>query len=159
MPTRTSIPAAWPLANITLNATGTANGTVAVTGSGLTCTVTISNITGDGSLGISIAAGTASDLAGNMAPATGPSATFIVDNTGPTVATPASATPNPVTGTTTGLSVLGADIATGEGSLTYSWAATRVPNGAAAPTFSVNGSNAAQNTTATFSAAGTIRSR
>ena len=29
-----------------------------------------------------------------------------------------------------------------------------MPSGAAAPTFSVNGSNAAQNTTATFSAAG-----
>ena len=70
--------------NITLDATGTASGTIAVTGSGLTCTVTISDIAGDGSLGISIAAGTASDLAGNLAPASGPSATFTVDNTGPT---------------------------------------------------------------------------
>ena len=143
------------LANISLDPTGTANGTIAVTGSGLTYTVTISDITGDGSLGISIAAGTASDLAGNLAPAAGPSATFMVDNTGPTVATPASATINPVTGTTTGLSVLGADIATGEGSLTYSWAAATLPTGAAAPIFSVNGSNAAKSTTATFSMAGT----
>ena len=143
------------LANISLDPTGTANGTIAVTGSGLTYTVTISDITGDGSLGISIAAGTASDLAGNLAPAAGPSATFTVDNTGPTVATPASATINPVTGTTTGLSVLGADIATGEGSLTYSWAAATLPTGAAAPIFSVNGSNAAKSTTATFSMAGT----
>ena len=36
-------------------------------------------ITGQGTLGISIAAGTASDLAGNLAPAAGPSATFTVD--------------------------------------------------------------------------------
>ena len=72
-------------ANITLNKTGTANGTVAVSGTGLTRTVTISGITGDGSLGISIVAGTASDLAGNLAPAAGPSATFTVDNTAPTI--------------------------------------------------------------------------
>jgi uncharacterized delta-60 repeat protein len=64
--------------NITLNKTGDANGTVAVTGSGLTRTVTISSITGSGTLGISIAAGTASDLAGNTAPAAGPSTTFTV---------------------------------------------------------------------------------
>ena len=56
-----------------------------VTGSGLTYTVTISSITGNGTLGISIAAGTASDLAGNLAPAAGPSATFMVDNTAPTI--------------------------------------------------------------------------
>ena len=72
-------------ANITLNKTGTANGTLGVSGTGLTRTVTISGITGDGSLGISIAAGTASDLAGNLAPAAGPSTTFIVDNTAPTI--------------------------------------------------------------------------
>jgi hypothetical protein len=47
--------------------------------------VTISSITGDGTLGISIAAGTASDKAGNTAPAGGPSTTFTVDNTPPTV--------------------------------------------------------------------------
>src|SRR5439155_13607 len=71
--------------NVTLNKTGTANGTVAVSGSGNTRTVTISSITGDGSLGISIAAATATDTAGNSAPAAGPSATFTVDNTAPTV--------------------------------------------------------------------------
>ena len=42
---------------------------------------------------------------------------------GPTVATAASATPNPVTGKTTTVSVLGADPA-GESTLTYDWAAT-----------------------------------
>ncbi len=66
--------------NITLNRTGTANGTVAVTGSGATRTVTISSIVGIGTLGISLAAGTASDGAGNLAPAAGPSRTFGVLN-------------------------------------------------------------------------------
>jgi uncharacterized repeat protein (TIGR03803 family) len=65
--------------NITLNATGTANaGSIVVTGSGTNWTVTLSGISGQGTLGISIAAGTASDLAGNLAPAAGPSATFSV---------------------------------------------------------------------------------
>ena len=140
--------------NITLNKTGTASGTVGVAGSGLTYTVTISSITGNGTLGVSIAAGTASDLAGNLAPAAGPSTTFAVDNSPPTVATPASATPNSVTGTTTALAVLGADSAMGEASLTYTWAATVLPNGAAVPVFSINASNTAKNTTATFSKAG-----
>ncbi len=72
--------------NITLNKTGTANGTVAVTGSGNTSrTVSISGITGDGTLGISIAAGTASDNVGNTAVSAGPSPTFTVDNTAPTL--------------------------------------------------------------------------
>jgi uncharacterized glyoxalase superfamily protein PhnB len=71
--------------NVTLNTTGTANGSVAVSGSGTaTRTVTISGITGNGTLGISIASGTASDNAGNSALAAGPSGTFSVDNTAPT---------------------------------------------------------------------------
>ena len=74
--------------NVTLNKTGTANGTVLVSGSGTTRTVTITNTTGDGTIGISIAAGTASDTAGNTAPAAGPSATFTVDNTPPTITCP-----------------------------------------------------------------------
>ncbi|MGA2033900.1 MAG: lamin tail domain-containing protein, partial [Thermoguttaceae bacterium] len=73
------------LANITLNKTGTANGTVSLSGSGFAYTVLINGITGNGSLGISIAAGTASDTLGNVAPAAGPSSTFIVDNTPPTI--------------------------------------------------------------------------
>lgn len=72
--------------HVTLNKTGTANGTVSVSGTGLTTrTASISDITGDGTLGISIAAATASDSAGNTAPVAGPSATFTVDNTGPAV--------------------------------------------------------------------------
>ncbi len=80
-------------------------------------------------------------------------AMVIVANTAPTVATPAAASPSPVTGTTTNLSVVGNDD-DGEANLTYTWVATVLPGGAAAPLFSANGSNAAKNTTATFSKAG-----
>jgi hypothetical protein len=73
--------------------------------------------------------------------------------TPPTVVTPASATPNPVTGTTTNLSVLGND-ASGQTSLTYTWSVTSIPAGAQGPSFSANGTNAAQNTIATFHQAG-----
>jgi hypothetical protein len=74
-------------ANVTLNKTGTANGTVVVSGTGnMSRTVTVSNIAGDGTLGISIVSGTASDNAGNVASAAGPSSTFTVDNTAPTAA-------------------------------------------------------------------------
>jgi hypothetical protein len=74
-------------------------------------------------------------------------------NQPPTVAQPASASPAVVTGKTTTLSVLGADDG-GEANLTYTWTVTSKPAGAADPTFSVNGSNAAKNTVATFSRAG-----
>ena len=74
--------------------------------------------------------------------------------TSPTVATPASATPSPATGTTTALSVLGADSVYGEPALTYTWTATTVPNGAPSPSFSINGTNASKHTTVTFHQAG-----
>lgn len=77
----------------------------------------------------------------------------VVSNAAPTVATPAAASPSTVTGTTTDLSVLGAD-AQGEATLTYTWSTTSKPAGAANPTFSVNGTNGAKATTATFSQAG-----
>lgn len=70
--------------NITLNATGTATGRVTVSGTGDTDrTVTIDNCTGDGTLGITIAAGTATKDGGTPVDGAGPSATFIVDNTNP----------------------------------------------------------------------------
>ena len=47
-------------------------------------TVTISAISGDWTLGISLAAATASDTLGEQAAAAGPSGTFNVDNTAPT---------------------------------------------------------------------------
>ena len=71
-------------------------------------------------------------------------------NQAPTIATAARATPAPVPGTTTQLSVLGADDA-GEPALVYTWAAT----GPAAVTITPNGSNAARMATATFGRAGT----
>jgi len=70
---------------ITLNTTGNATGTVNVTGSGLVYTVTISNITGLGYMGISLAGGYATDIAGNTDPGAGPSATFIVGSATATV--------------------------------------------------------------------------
>jgi len=72
-------------------------------------------------------------------------------NQPPTVATPAAASPSPVTGKSVNLSVLGAD-AGGTSSLTYTWATTGTPP--AAVSFSANGSNAASNTVATFTEAG-----
>jgi hypothetical protein len=59
----------------------------------------------------------------------------------PTVVVAASANPNPVTGTTTSLSVLGADDG-GEGNLTYTWSTTGTPP--APVSFSVNGTNGAR---------------
>jgi len=66
----------------------------------------------------------------------------------------ASATPNPVSGTTASLSVLGNDSA-GESTLTYTWASVSTPSNAPPPIFSANGTNAAKNATALFSQAGT----
>jgi alpha-L-arabinofuranosidase len=68
----------------------------------------------------------------------------------PTVATAAAASPSPVTGTTTNLSALGADLA-GESNLIYTWSVT----GPAAVILSANGNNAAKNTTASFTKTGT----
>ncbi len=81
-------------------------------------------------------------------------ATINVTDAAPTVATAAAASPSPVTGTTTNLTVLGADTdGGGEANLTYVWTTTGTPP--AAVSFSANGTNAAKNTTATFTAAGT----
>jgi len=71
----------------------------------------------------------------------------------PTVATPAASGENPVADTSTTLSVLGADDE-GESNLTYTWTVTTKPAGADDPTFSVNGTNDAKNTTVTFSQSG-----
>ncbi|MFN9034882.1 MAG: hypothetical protein ACK5YO_01200, partial [Planctomyces sp.] len=68
-------------------------------------------------------------------------------NSAPTVATPAAASQNPVTGTTVNLSVLGADDG-GESLLKYTWSAVGAPP--APVTFSASGTNAAKNVTATF---------
>jgi hypothetical protein len=74
-----------------------------------------------------------------------------VPNAAPTIATAAAASPNPVIGSTTALSVIGADDG-GEANLTYTWATTGTPPASVA--FSANGTNAAKTTTATFTKAG-----
>ncbi len=76
-----------------------------------------------------------------------------IQATAPSVATVATISANPVTGTTANLSVLGADDG-GEPNLTYTWSVTNKTPGSTAPTFSANGTNAAKNTTVTFSQAG-----
>src|SRR5207247_1621681 len=72
-------------------------------------------------------------------------------NTPPSIATGASATPSPMFGTTAALKVLGADDG-GESGLTYIWTTTGNPPAAVA--FSENQTNAAKNTTASFTKAG-----
>jgi len=69
----------------------------------------------------------------------------------PTVSVAAAANPGVVSGTSTVLSVLGADDG-GEANLSYRWAAVGTP--AAPVSFSTNASNAAKNTVATFAKTG-----
>ncbi|MEY4939335.1 MAG: hypothetical protein RIQ93_1070 [Verrucomicrobiota bacterium] len=79
--------------NITLLKTGTANGTVSVdAGTGAIRTVTLSDLTGAGTLAIAIAEGTGVDATGKLAPAAGPSATVAVSNTVPTFTSASSRT-------------------------------------------------------------------
>ncbi len=83
--------------------------------------------------------------------------TDVVFNDLPPTISSVSATPATVIGTSTALSVTAADYnpaVNPASTLLYTWAATTLPSGAAAPTFSANNSDAAQNTTAYFSAAG-----
>lgn len=68
------------MSDIAVNVTDTVLGVVTLGGSGNAYTLTVSDITGDGTLSISIAAGTAVDAAGNLAPAAGPSALLTVDS-------------------------------------------------------------------------------
>ncbi|MBI2440681.1 MAG: VCBS repeat-containing protein [Lentisphaerae bacterium] len=83
--------------NISLEATGTATGLAHVSGSGTAArTVTLTSITGDGTLGISLSAATAWDVLGNPALAA-TSTPCVVDNTAPT------ATISSTVGTTTAL--------------------------------------------------------
>ncbi len=73
--------------------------------------------------------------------------------TPPWLAAPPSSSSSVVTGTTTNLSVLGGDIYN-PAALTYTWSVVSEPSTSAGPTFSANGTNAAQNTTVTFHQAG-----
>ena len=111
------------------------------------------SVDGTGLYTAGYASGTATVTASSDA-VSGTASVTVTDAT-PTVATAASATPSVVTGTTTALSVLGADSdGGGEASLTYTWAATTLPSGAPTPTFSANGTNASKNSTATFTTPG-----
>ena len=78
---------------------------------------------------------------------------LLVDDAPPTIANPATASSTTVTSTSTNLSALAADHS-GTSGLIYTWAATTLPAGVAAPIFSNNATNTAQNTTAYFTAAG-----
>ncbi|WMS87295.1 Ig-like domain-containing protein [Pleionea litopenaei] len=79
---------------VVLVTTGTATGDVSVAnGNTTTPTVTLSNITGEGSIAISLTSGTARNSFGN-ADAVGTSAAFNVDNTAPDVSI-SSAAPDP----------------------------------------------------------------
>jgi hypothetical protein len=115
--------------DVTVNTTGTATGAASVSGSGIASrTVTISGITGNGTLGITIAANTATASGGAIhAPASAASATFIADNTAPALSVTAlnngTVTSNNtfnVTGTATddngvSLTVNGTDVTLGNG--------------------------------------------
>ncbi len=70
---------------VTVATTGTATATAAVSGSAPTFTITLTGITGDGTVQIGIQAGTASDLAGNSALASN-TQTVVIDSTAPAVA-------------------------------------------------------------------------
>lgn len=72
-------------------------------------------------------------------------------NAAPTVLTVASATPNPVAGTSTSLAVLGDDDG-GEDALVYTWIVDDAP--AYPVSFSTNGVNGAKQATASFTKAG-----
>ena len=74
-------------APVTLNTTGNAACSLSIAGSGNTQrTVTLSQCTGDGTIAISVASGTASNVRGSDVGA-GPGNPFVVDNTAPAEAT------------------------------------------------------------------------
>ncbi|KHD88275.1 MAG: hypothetical protein OM95_08955 [Bdellovibrio sp. ArHS] len=75
-------------AHVTIAGTATAGCSVTgVAGGGTTRTVTVNGCTGTGSVYITIAPGTANSTTGDAAPAAGPSASYLVDNTGPNAPT------------------------------------------------------------------------
>jgi hypothetical protein len=83
-----------------------------------------------------------------------PGADYAAFNFNPiTLVTPAGASFGTITGNTTNLSVVANDIQ-GEANVIYDWSVTALPIGVTYPTFSVNDTNAAKNTTATFYKAG-----
>ena len=124
--------------NVTIAGTATAGCSVTgVTTSGMTRTVTVNGCTGTGSVYITIAQGTAKSTTGDDAPAAGPSASYLVDNSGPNVPTgltlgsvPNNFTNSPTITYTAATDVGGSAIAkhqvqikkTSDGSIVKAWA-------------------------------------
>jgi hypothetical protein len=86
-------------ADVSLTTTGSVTGTVSVSGGTTdTPTITVSNLSGDGTFTINIAAEAATDMAGNLSAAAGPSASVTVDTALPVVSI--TAAPDDPTGST-----------------------------------------------------------
>jgi hypothetical protein len=77
----------------------------------------------------------------------------VLELAAPTVLVPAAVSTSTVTGTTVNLSVTAIDVTAGQPSLIYNWSVLGTPP--AAVTFTANGTNAGQNTSAIFTSAGT----
>ncbi|WP_373888128.1 DUF4214 domain-containing protein [Massilia sp. Root418] len=123
-----------------LTATGTANGSIAsVTGSGSTYTVTVSSVSGDGTLRLDLkSSGTGiADAAGNAAAGYTGGAAYTIDNTAPVVASIAPAGATATNGATSSYTVTFADSVTGVDAGDFALTATGSANGSIA---SVTGS-------------------
>ncbi len=79
-------------ADVQVQATGTATATPLISGTGVTRTVTLTGLVGDGNITITILAGTASNVLGGAAPSATSAWAVTVDSTPPTA--PATVTPS-----------------------------------------------------------------
>lgn len=93
--------------DVTVHSTGTATySSVAVSGSGLASrTVTVSGLSGNGTLSIELASGTAADAAGNLAGSASSTSSALIDNVNPTVASISRAGGTPTRATTVNFTV------------------------------------------------------
>jgi hypothetical protein len=124
------------LGNITLNKTGDANGTLALSGTGNTRTVTISGISGDGTLAISIAANSATDNAGNNAAAANSAIITVVSNQTGTL----SISGNTVVGETLEANLADADGLT-DITVAYQWTSGGISVGTNSDTYTLQASD------------------
>jgi glucose/arabinose dehydrogenase len=113
---------------------------------------------GDVTMGTQIYVGLVVSSANGYGTTTATLDNVLIENPTPVVVNPAAVVPNPVAGSTAALSALGSDDA-GESNLNYTWSAVTKPAGAADPLFSINGTNAAKNSVATFAKAGVYQLR
>ena len=118
-----------------LTAVGTATATRAIAISGSSGTATISSLGGNGTLALNILAAACTNVGGVPSAANGPSTSFKVDNTAPTVAITgvnstlgAAITSPPASGTSSTDPNLTTGV-TGSGIASYLWSATAVPSG------------------------------